>query len=223
MKLFISVQVIIVTAAVIAGIIIRSSLPDAGIADIRRYEDIGKIKIDCTVTVEKAPDSAFGAFDVAGRVYDSSYSYAIFVCTAEDSITCANGLFKQKIRIDRQISGICPEVGESVELTVNGGIWRIPKKQYRFNDTLDPDMSPDQLLTVLDLGGANFMKPEHSYLVSCMTRNLGGASYYGTSFGKICWLDLADSPDEFFFDSVEARERVQALKRKVITKYTVGE
>ena len=68
MKLFISVQVLIVTAAVIIGIIIRSSIPDAGIADIKHYEDIEKLMIDCTATVDKAPDSVFSAFDGGGRM-----------------------------------------------------------------------------------------------------------------------------------------------------------
>lgn len=223
MKLFISVQVLIVTAAVIIGIIIRSSIPDAGIADIKHYEDIEKLMIDCTATVDKAPDSVFSAFDGGGRMYDSSYSQAVFVCTAEDGFTHANGSFKQKIMIERQISGICPEVGERVELTVNGGIWRIPKKQYRYNDTLDPDMSLDRLLTVLDLNGANYMKPGHSYLVSCLTREMGAVRYYGTVYGKICWLDLSDDPDEFLCGSDAARNKVQAWKRRVISKFGVGE
>ena len=221
MKLFISVQVLIVTAAVIAGIVIRSGIPDAGIASISRYEDIRNTHIDCTVTVNMVPDSAFTAFDVAGRMYDNSYSQAIFVCTAEDSLTCANGVCKQRITVDKQISGICPEVGESVELIINGGIRRLPKEQYRFNSTLDADMPGEQLLTVLDMSGADYMKPGHSYLVSCLTREMGAVRYYGTAYGKICWLDFADDPDEFFYDTEAARNKAEAWKRKVLVKHGV--
>ena len=221
MKLFISVQVLIVTAAVIAGIVIRSSVPDAGIADIKHYEDIRKTKIDCTVTADMVPDSAFTAFEAAGKMYDDSYSQSVFVCTAEDAFTCANGVCKQTVRCDKQISGICPEVGESVELIINGGLYRLPKEQYRFNETLDPDMPGEQLLTVLDLSGAGYMKPGHSYLVSCLTREMGHVRYYGTAYGKICWLDFADDPDEFFYDTEAARNKAEAWKRKVLVKHGV--
>ena len=223
MKIFVSVQVLTVTAAVIAGCIIKSSVPDAGIADIRTYDDIQHLKFDCITTADMVENDPISSFGSTGRAFDSTYNEAMFVCTAQDSFTFANGVFRQEITIDKQISGNCPEVGETIGLTVDGGIWRLPKNQYRYNEHLSSDIPDTQPLTILYLGGGNFMKPGHRYLVSCITKQLGSKTYYGTPYGKLCWLDLADDPGELFYDSDEARNKAQARKKKVLIKYGVGE
>lgn len=215
-KLFISLQVLTAAAAAVAGMMIRSSVPDAGIAGARHYEDLKAIDFDCIVTADTAPESAFGE---GPELYDGSYSKAMFICTAEDCFVCANGIYRQSICIEKPISGICPAAGESIRLTVDGGARRMPKEQYRFNNTLDPAMPDGQLLTVLDLSGANYMIPGHRYLVSCLTRKLGAVRYYGTARGRISWLGLADSPDEFFCTTEAARSRIQAWKKKQLEKY----
>lgn len=199
MKAFVTLQVLIVAAAVIAGCIIRPMIPDAGITDIRTVEEIRGFDFDCITCIDELRRDPFAAFEggglVYGFMYDKSYTESMFVCTALDEIQCTSGIYKQNIRIEKRISGICPEVGREVELTVNGGICRRPKEQYAYNESLDPDMPGSSLLNILMLYGANFMKPGHQYLVSCVTKKDGEWRYYGTLPDRISWLDLAENSD----------------------------
>lgn len=193
MKVFISFQVLIVIVAVIAGCVIRSDIPNVGFDGINSIEDIKQTDYDVITTAEAAGAESFRAFEDDGWMYDETYSTAVFVCRAENSFKFANDLYSQKVTIEKQLKGICPEVGESIVLTVKGGLCKYPKEMYPYNEQLPKEIPSDKLLNILNLGGLNFMKPRHSYLVACQTKNLGSVRYYGMPYGAACWLDLAEN------------------------------
>ncbi len=195
MKLFISLQVLIVISAVIAGCVISSDIPDVGFDGINRIEDIKKTNCDVITTAEATGAELFRAFEDGGWMYDETYSTAVFVCRAENSYKFANDLYSQKVTIEKQLKGICPKVGESIILTIKGGFGKYPKEMYPYNEQLPEKIPSDKLLNILNLGGLNFMKPGHSYLVACQTRTLGPVRYYGMPYGAACWLDLAENHD----------------------------
>ena len=237
MKLFISLQVLIVIAAVIAGCYIRSAVGNVGTENIRHYEDIVSIDPDVITTADAAGTKHFRGLEEGNWNYDSSYSTAIFVCRAEDSFICSNDAFTQKVTIEKQISGICPDIGESIEITVRGGVCRCPRENYFYNEYLPDSISGKTLLTVLSLEGLNFMKPEHSYLVACQTTKLGAVRYYGMAYGETCWLDLAENHDriitepfgeadyskytdnEFFCQSEKMLDNMLSIKAEIFDRF----
>lgn len=239
MKIFISLQLLIVTAAVIAGCIISPAAPEIPAESIKHFDDILQTDFDVITTADAAGTKHFRAFEGDGWLYDSSYSQAIFVCRAEDSFACSNEAFRQRVTVEKQISGICPEVGETVELTVRGGACRYPKERYFYNEYLPDSMPVSTLLTVLYLEGLNFMKPGHSYLVACQTTKLGPARYYGMPYGETCWLDLAENQDiivtepyneadyakyadnEFFCTSEETLASLLSYKKRVFERFGI--
>ena len=195
MKLFVSLQVLIVIIAVIAGCVISSDIPDVGFDGINCIEDIKQADCDVITTAEAAGTDHFSTFEDGGWMYDETYSIAVFVCRAEDSYKFANDLYSQKVTIEKQLKGICPKVGESIILTVKGGLGKYPQEMYPYNEQLPEEIPSDKLLNILNLGGLNFMKPGHSYLVACQTKTLGSVRYYGMPYGAACWLDLAENHD----------------------------
>lgn len=237
MKAFILLQALIIAAAVTAGAVIRSKAPDAPADAVKHFEDVRSISFDVVTVTEMSGRKNFSAFEGGGWFYDENYSPCIFVCRAEDSLTCGWYDFSQRVTVEKRISGSCPAVGEAIELTVNGGIHRHPKNMYFYNEYLPEDIPDSRVLTVLDLEGLNFMKPGHSYLVACQTTVIGSSRYYGTPYGAPCWLDLADNSDkiltvpayeadyaeyadnEFFCSSRKELDDLIALKKRLFDRY----
>ena len=237
MKAFIILQALIVSVAVIAGCYIRSTIHNVGTEDIKHYEDIISMDFDVITTADAAGTKHFRGFEESNWIYDSNYSTAIFVCRAEDSFKCSNDAYTQKVTIEKPISGSCPDIGESIEITVRGGVCRYPRENYFYNEYLPDSISGKTLLTILYLEGMNFMKPGHSYLVACQTTKFGAKRYYGMAYGETCWFDLAENHDliitepfkeisykkysdnEFFCQNESTLRSLLSYKKKVLDKY----
>lgn len=241
MKIFVPLQTALIAIVIIIGFIMRTHIPDKGVVSLKTYDDLKDISPDVITSFDSVSGSPFDALEGKySNLYDDTYSSVLFLCTALDDYSFTDGLFTQKIRIDKTISGDCPDEGETIKLIINGGFSYCKKGLYYYqinNKNADDEEDLNERIFVLNLYGINFMKPNHQYFVSALRKDNGSFTYYGTASGQINWLDLQENTNillnsnnssyseycdnEFFCESQGALKYLNRKKNEIFSKYGI--
>lgn len=238
MRRFVVLQLFIIAAAFVCGIMAHSKADISKIPSADHISEIQKLKINSIECADNNTKGCFEAFNGNSKLFDESYEYTVFICKAQDKYTFSNEAAEQYVTVEKNIVGSYPKTGSSIKLVSSGGIKYETSSQMRMRKNNGQEKSDiNEKLFMLDLDGANLMQPDHRYLVVCMTKQMGLSRHYGTFPNQICWLDLENtkstplensyaeniytkySDNEFFCINQDNIDLLYENKKAVLEKY----
>lgn len=241
MKIFISIQAVLIAAAVLLCVHARGLSDDVGITDMDSIQKIHNSDCD-NITVIYDTDELndeFYQFDYANADYGLDlYGTAIFVGTPKDSFSFSKHSTFCTIDVDKVIEGNIQS--DSIDVEIKGGFYYETKSEqkYRLMDAEAMEIeTPSERLFALDLGGMNYMIPGKKYLIIAQTLDFNGKMVYRLNGYQISWLCLDDteskvmkkeyvysdcSTNEIFSPEQDVIDEFYQKKQAILSDYGVG-
>ncbi|ADU23988.1 hypothetical protein [Ruminococcus albus] len=238
MKLFLSLQAVLIAITVILCFHAKSLTDNVGITEMNSIEKIHQSDCDYIAVIHDTEelDDRFTQFDRENAdLGTQTYGTAIFIGTPKDSFSFSNSSTFCTIDVDKVIKGNIKT--KSINVEIKGGFYYETESEHmeRLSDAKDMEIeTPAERLFTFDLGGMNFMNPGKKYLIISQTLDLGDKTFYRINGYMISWLclDKTESKimkteyvysdcfdNEIFTPEQEIIEAFYSKKESILNKY----